>query len=154
MALRRLRDWAWLLPVLGALTLVAFLARRHLLPGSGGASPPRPGDGPTLRPAEAAAHVGETATVCGTVAGASFLPGVDGRPTFLNLGGRHPDQDVTAVIWGEDRGRFPRAPERAYGRGTRLCVAGRIGEHEGTPQVEVRRPSQLGVGPPPGGSRR
>lgn len=144
MALRRLRDWKWLLPLLAMLSVVAFLARRHLLPGSGGGAPARPGDGPTLGPGEAAAHVGETATVCGTVAGASFLPEVEGRPTFLNFGGRHPNQDFTAVIWGEDRRRFDAAPERAYRR-SRLCVAGRISEHEGVPQIEVRGPGQLRV---------
>ncbi len=143
MALRRLREWKWLLPLLAGLALVAFLARRHLLPGSGDGSA-RPGDGPTLRPEQAAAHVGETATVCGTVNQARFLPGVEGRPTFLNFGGRHPDQAFTAMIWGESRGRFDAAPDRAY-RGARLCVAGRITEHEGVPQIEVLGPGQLRV---------
>lgn len=144
MALRRLRDWRWLLPLLAGLALVAFLAHRHLAPGSGGGAPARPGDGPTLRPEEAAAHVGETATVCGTVAQATYLPGVEGRPTFLNFGGRHPEQAFTAVIWGEDRSRFDAAPERAY-RGGRICVAGTIAEHEGVPQIEVGGPGQVRV---------
>ena len=142
MALRRLRDWKWLLPLLAGLALVAFLARRHLLPGSGGDASPRPGDGPTVEAVRAADLVGETATVCGRVAEAAYLPEVDGRPTFLNFGGRNPDQAFTAVIWGEHRGRFGAAPERAY-RGARICVAGRITEHEGVPQIEVRGPGQI-----------
>jgi len=143
-ALRRLRDWRWLLPVLAAVALVAFLARRHLLPGSDGGAATRPGDGPTLRPEQAAAHVGETATVCGAVAEAAYLPGIDGRPTFLNFGGRNPDQAFTAVIWGERRGRFDAPPERTY-RGARICVAGRITEHEGVPQIEIRGPDQVRI---------
>jgi len=143
-ALRRLRDWRWLLPVLAAVALLAFLARRHLVSGSAGGGAARPGDGPTLRPEQAAAHVGEVATVCGAVVEASYLAGVQGRPTFLNFGARHPDQPFTAVIWGESRGRFDAAPERAY-RGARICVAGRISEHEGVPQIEIRGPGQLRV---------
>ena len=144
MALRRLRDWTWLLPLLAVLALLAFLGRRHLVPGSGDGPPARPGDGPTLRPEQAAARVGETATVCGTVAEATYLPGVDGRPTFLNFGGRNPDQAFTAVIWGEHRRRFDAPPERTY-RGARICVAGRITEHEGVPQIEVRGPGQIRI---------
>ena len=144
MALRRLRDWKWLLPLLAGLALVAFLARRHLIPGGGGGASHRPGDGPTVEAARAASHVGETATVCGTVAEATYLPGVDGRPTFLNFGARNPDQAFTAVIWGEHRRGFDAAPERTY-RGVRICVAGRITEHEGVPQIEVRGPGQIRI---------
>lgn len=146
MALRALRDWRWLLPVVAAASLAAFLARRHLLPGAGRGAAVEPGDGPTLRPARAASHVGETATVCGRVVEAAFLSRVDGRPTFLNFGGRHPNQAFTAVIWGEHRRRFDAPPERTY-RGARLCVAGRIEEHEGVPRIEVREPGQLRPGP-------
>lgn len=141
--LRKLRDWRWLFGVLAALSAVAFLGRRFLPDGGGGT--PAPGAGPTLRPAEASSHVGETATVCGDVAEATYLAGVDGRPTFLNFGGRHPDQAFTAVIWGEHRRAFDAPPERAY-RGARLCVAGRIATHEGVPKIEVRGPGQLRVG--------
>ncbi len=144
MALRRLRDWKWLLPLLAGLALVAFLARRHLIPGSRDGASPRPGVGSTVPAEEAAAHVGETATVCGTVAEAAYLPQVDGRPTFLNFGGRNPDQAFTAVIWGEHRRRFEAAPERTYRR-ARICVAGQITEHEGVPQIEVRAPAQVRV---------
>lgn len=144
MALRRLRDWKWLLPLLAGLALVAFLARRHLLTGGGGSASARPGDGPTVEAVRAASHVGETATVCGTVAEATYLPEIDGRPTFLNLGAPNPDQAFTAVIWGERRRHFDAPPERSY-RGARICVAGRITEHEGVPQIEVRGPGQIRI---------
>lgn len=137
--------------MVGGLALLAFLARRHLLPGSSGdGAAAAPGDGPALRPAEAAEHVGETATVCGEVFEVTYLGEADGRPTFLNFGGRHPNQLFTAVIWGEHRRRFPAAPERTY-FGTRLCVAGTIALHEGAPQIEVRGPGQIRVGGRPDG---
>jgi DNA/RNA endonuclease YhcR with UshA esterase domain len=147
--LRKFRDWRWLFGALAVLSAVAFLGRRFLLPEGGGAV--TPGTGPTLRPDEAAARVGETATVCGRVADAVYLARVNGRPTFLNFGAPDPNQEFTAVIWGEARDRFEAPPERAY-RGARICVAGRIREHEGVPQIEVRGPSQLRAGRPDPGS--
>lgn len=144
--LRKLRDWRWLFAALAALSAAAFLGRRFLLPEGGGV-PATPGDGPTLRAAEAARHVGETATVCGRVAEATYLARINGRPTFLNFGAPDPDQAFTAVIWGEARGQFDAAPERTY-RGARICVAGRIRTHEGVPQIEVHGPAQIRVGRP------
>lgn len=144
MALRALRDWRWLLPLVGGLALLAFLARRHLVE-DGAAPVAAPGTEPVVAAADAASHVGRTATVCGRVAEAAYVPSVEGRPTFLNVGGPDPDQDFTAVIWGDSRARFDTPPERAY-RGARLCVAGPVTEYEGVPQIEVRRPSQLRVG--------
>lgn len=140
MVMRALRDWRWIGSALAVLGLVAFLARRYLPTGDG----PAPGIEPILTPTEAASHVGETATVCGTVSGTRYLARLAGRPTFLNFDGRHPDQAFTAVIWGEHRGRFDAAPERAY-RGSRICVAGEILRHEGTPRIEIRGPGQLRV---------
>jgi hypothetical protein len=54
----------------------------------------------------AANHVGETATVCGTVASANYAAGSRGSPTFLNLGKPYPNHVFTAVIWGSDRPKF------------------------------------------------
>jgi len=92
---------------------------------------------------EAAAHVGETATVCGDVASTRYLTS-GRRPTFLNLGRPYPDQDLTVLIWGEDRPKFADPPERAF-RGAHICVTGRIELYRGTPQIVVRDPANLEV---------
>lgn len=146
MLLRRLRDLRWLAPVVGLLVAGLFLARRHLLPDGGGAGVPA--DAPRVSVEEAGDRVGEAATVCGAVAEATYLPAVEGRPTFLNFGGRHPDQAFTAVVWGRDRGAFDLAPERAY-RNAYLCVTGVVERHEGTPQIQVRSPHQVRTERPP-----
>lgn len=134
---------------MGALLLVvgaAFLLARVIPEGGGGegGGPPVDADLPGYEAAEAADHVGEVARVCGTVASASWAREVGGRPTFLNLGRPYPDQLFTVVIWGEDRERFDAPPERRWA-GRRVCVAGRITTHEGTPRIVVRRPAQIGA---------
>jgi len=114
---------------------------------------PPPGPPSRLRAEEAVDHAGETATVCGRVAGASFARSVRGQPTFLNLDRPHPDQPFSVVIWGDDRPAFGE-PERSFA-GRRICATGLIRLHKGKPEIVVRRPDEIAVGPesgpPPGG---
>ena len=90
---------------------------------------------------QARAHVGERATVCGTVKGGRYLPSLRGEPTFLNLDGHYPHQAFTVVIWGEHRPQFDRPEQRLLGK--RICVSGTIGAYRGVPQIVVRTPSQI-----------
>lgn len=131
--------------LLAALLAGAFLLARVVGSRGGGSSVPSAADPglPVYAAEEAAAHVGERARVCGHVADAAYPEGVRGRPTFLNFVRPYPDQPFTAVIWGRDRSKFGR-PEVAY-LNARLCVAGTIREHEGTPRIELREPRQLRV---------
>ncbi len=99
-----------------------------------------PGSIPAI---EAATHVGEVATVCGVVASTRHLTS-GRRPTFLNLGRPYPDQDLTILIWGEDRSKFAEPPERAF-RDAYVCVTGRIELYRGRPEIIVRDPASLGV---------
>lgn len=110
-------------------------------PGAADAAPRAPpGSVPAI---EAAAHVGDVATVCGEVASTRYLTS-GRRPTFLNLGRPYPDQDLTIVIWGEDRSRFAEPPDRAF-RDRYVCVTGRIELYRGSPQIVVREPASLRV---------
>jgi DNA/RNA endonuclease YhcR with UshA esterase domain len=118
-----------------ALVAVAVLVAR--LDGGGPA-------GAWIPAAEASRHVGERGTVCGEVASTRYAPSANGEPTFLNLERPYPNQVFTALIWGEDRPRFGRAPEEHF-RGRRICVTGKITEYRGTPQIVVRRPDQIEV---------
>jgi DNA/RNA endonuclease YhcR with UshA esterase domain len=98
--------------------------------------------GQTLTAAEAKAHIGETATVCGTVASARYAAQSRGRPTFLNLDAPYPNQVFTVVIWGDARLNFPEPPEAAYRR-KRICVTGLIETYRGVPQIVVRTPATI-----------
>lgn len=97
-----------------------------------------------LTGAEAGDHVGEVATVCGTVFGTRYLDGSQKKPTFLNLDQRHPNQLLTVVIFGEDRDKFSEAPETFFD-GKKICVTGKIDLHNGKPQIVVSDPAKITV---------
>jgi hypothetical protein len=77
-----------------------------------------------LTAVEAKEHVGETATICGTIVSAHFATSTKGRPTFLNVDKPYPNQIFTIVIWGSDRGKFGQ-PEVKYEH-RRVCMTGAI----------------------------
>ena len=98
------------------------------------------GEGRKLTAAQAGAHVGEHATVCGKLF-ASYRSDVKGEPTFLNIDNPHPYDEFYGLIWGEDRERFG-APEVTLD-GKRVCITGTIQTYKGKPQIIVREKSQL-----------
>lgn len=91
---------------------------------------------------EAHNHIGRAAEVCGKVASADYSRQIGGRPTFLNFGQPHPDQLFTAVIWGDNRPKWPNPPEKHY-LDRKICITGQIEMHEGTPQIVVHSPNQI-----------
>jgi hypothetical protein len=95
-----------------------------------------------LTTAEAKAHVGEQATVCGVVKSARWASNSGRRPTFLNLDEPYPKQAFTVVIFEENRGKFTPAPEVRF-KDKRICVSGKIEEFRGTPEIVVTVPAQI-----------
>ena len=92
---------------------------------------------------EAKYHIGERTTVCGPVVDATWASGSNGKPTFLNLGKSYPDPDrFTVVIWIQNRGNFPQAPEDYY-LGKTICVTGLITEYSGIAEIEVQYPYEI-----------
>jgi len=92
---------------------------------------------------EAKYHIGERTTVCGPVVDATWASGSNGKPTFLNLGKPYPDPDrFTVVIWIQNRGNFPQAPEDYY-LGKTICVTGLITEYSGIVEIEVQYSSDI-----------
>jgi len=83
---------------------------------------------------------GEAATVCGVVASAHYAASARGQPTFLDFGKPHPNEEFTAVIFGDDRAKFGQ-PERL--RGKRVCVTGTIELYRGKPEIILHDPRQL-----------
>lgn len=98
-------------------------------------------DAATLTPAQAKNHLGENATVCGSVASATFAARTKGQPTFLNLDQPYPNPIFTVLIWGSDRPKFGQ-PEGSY-KGKRLCVTGTIKVFRGVPEIVLTDPAQL-----------
>lgn len=96
---------------------------------------------------EAKDHIGEWATennpVYGPVVGASYRPDISGQPTWLNIGEDYPSQNrFVVIIWGENRGNFPQAPEDYY-LGKTIYVTGLITVYNEVPQIEVTSPDQI-----------
>ena len=87
----------------------------------------------TVPATDAAKHVGEHATVCGTIAGEHTAASSRGTPTFINLDRPYPHQVFTVLVWGEDRSSVGTLP--ASGQ---LCVTGTIKEYRDVPEVEIR----------------
>ncbi len=93
-----------------------------------------------LTPAQAAQHIGEKATVCGTIAGAHYAERSDGQPTFINLDRPYPDPVFTIVIWGDYRGKFSPPPETWTGR---VCATGKLTAFHGRAEMKVFSPAQI-----------
>jgi hypothetical protein len=92
---------------------------------------------------EAKNHVGQTATVCGPVAGTHYAARSRGTPTFINLDQAYPNQIFTIVIWGSDRPKFG-DPEAMYG-GKQICVTGTITLYRGVAETTANDPTQIKV---------
>jgi DNA/RNA endonuclease YhcR with UshA esterase domain len=97
-----------------------------------------------LLPSEARAHIGESATVCGTVVSSRFAASTKGQPTFLNLDKSYPSQVFTVLIWGESRSKFG-SPESEY-KDKHICVTGTITVYRGVPEIVVNDPKQIKTG--------
>src|SRR6184192_49076 len=92
---------------------------------------------PTYTPAEAAKHVGETATVTGRVDG--FHQSGKGN-IFLNMGGAYPNQAFTAFIPSGSAAQFANAQQY---EGKTVSVSGKIQLYKGKPEIIVNSASQI-----------
>ena len=93
----------------------------------------------TITAADAKNHIGDQATVCGTVVGEKTATSSRGEPTFINLDAAYPNQIFTILVWGDDRknvGELPRV-------GSRVCASGVIQNYKGGPEIVVRSSGQL-----------
>jgi len=98
------------------------------------------GSGQSLTTSQAKAHEGETATVCGKVAGERTATSSRGQPTFINLDVPYPSQVFTILVWGEDRAGVGTLPKM----GDHVCAKGRIEDYRGVPEIVVKSKDQLG----------
>lgn len=94
----------------------------------------------SISAADAAGHIGERATVCGTIAGEHTAYSSRGTPTFIDLDRPYPAQPFTILVWGSDRDRVGALPA-----GGRICAAGVVTEYRGRPEIVVRDPGSWSV---------
>jgi hypothetical protein len=96
--------------------------------------------GQVLTMAEAKNHVGENATVGGTIASQTTATGSHGTPTFINLDQPYPHQVFTVLIWGSDKAAVGTIPETG-----RVCAKGPITLYRGVPEIVVHKSADLYV---------
>ncbi len=96
----------------------------------------------SITPEVSAKFIGRQKTVCGTVVVAHYATRRNGQPTLMNFDQSYPNQMFTVLIWGSDRSKFEKPPEKLYG-GKDICVTGMIEDDEGRPEIVVREPSQI-----------
>ncbi|MEE9217686.1 MAG: thermonuclease family protein [Acidobacteriota bacterium] len=101
--------------------------------------PVTPQSAPLVSWREAHQYYGRTVVISGTVVATKNT----GRACFLNF---HPDwrRTFTAVIFAEEFGRFPEAPEDLY-RGRKVRVTGKVREYHGKPEIIVKSPGQIRI---------
>jgi len=97
----------------------------------------------SLTAQEAARHIGETATVCGTVAFAKYSARSRRQPTFLDLDRPYPNHIFTVLIWGENRSKFG-SPETTL-LGSRICATGMIESYKGKAEIIATDPHQISI---------
>jgi hypothetical protein len=103
-------------------------------PAAGSPAPLGPG---VYTDREAAAHLGETATVVGTVAAIFRSPKGN---VFLNFGADYPRQTFTAVAL-EPNGTWADGLDTLVGR--RIGVRGEIVKYKGRPEIVLERAEQI-----------
>jgi len=91
----------------------------------------------TVAPADSKAHVGQTVTVEGAV---SDVYTVRSGVTFINMGGRYPDNTFSAVIFSSDRAKFPDL--KSLG-GKTVDISGAVTLYRGKPEIVVKTADQV-----------
>ena len=94
-----------------------------------------------ITPLEAKDHIGESATVCGSVVSLNVHGVNEGKTTFIILKNISKLKSFTVVIWGSNRSRFG-TPESEY-KGKRICVTGKIADYRGVPEIVASNPEQI-----------
>ena len=92
---------------------------------------------PVVTPEEAAQHEGKVVTVKGKVDGQRTAAS---GTTFLNFGGRHPNQIFSCRAFGD---RFPDGVPACEGK--TVEVTGKIKMYDGKPSIDLDGPGQLKV---------
>jgi len=92
---------------------------------------------PVVTPEEAAQHEGKVGTVKGKVDGQRTAAS---GTTFLNFGGRHPNQIFSCRAFGD---KFPEGVPACEGK--TVEVTGKIKMYEGKPSIDLSGPDKIKV---------
>ncbi len=85
-------------------------------------------------------HIGQTATICGTVVGTRKT--AKAKAIYLNFDRMHPHQDFYATIWEYNGPNFSYDPE-AYFINKRICVTGKVTIYDDIPRISINNESEV-----------
>ncbi len=88
--------------------------------------------------ADAKTHIGQTVTVEGVVG--EVHTAASGRATFIDTGGRYPNNTFTAVIFSRDVTKFSNVDAL---NGKTVDVTGPVRLHNGKPEIILNDPGQI-----------
>jgi DNA/RNA endonuclease YhcR with UshA esterase domain len=91
----------------------------------------------TIGPADAKTHIGQTVTVEGPVG--NVYTARSGM-TFINIGGRYPDNAFTAVIFTDDTSKFPDVRSLD---GKTVDITGAVSLYRGKPEIILKTADQV-----------
>lgn len=95
----------------------------------------------TIKLDEVSKHIGDSVTVCGKVSDMRYFENSNKQPTFLNIGDKYPNQQLTVVIWGETRKLFTANVEELKDK--EICITGRIILFKEKSEIVIERPDQI-----------
>ena len=91
-----------------------------------------------IAPCDAQKHVGEKVTVEGPVS--DVLPAPSGRVTFIDMGGRYPNNCFSGVIFADDVGKFPNVNALD---GKTVDITGAVRLYQGRAEIILNDPAQV-----------
>ena len=93
-----------------------------------------------IRPDEAPRHLGQVVTVEGVVSDVHHA--ASGRTTFIDIGGRYPNNPFTAVIFSDGASKFPDVDTL---NGKTVDVTGMIKNYKDRPEIILNDANQVKV---------
>ncbi|HMI78629.1 MAG TPA: hypothetical protein VK484_07535 [Ferruginibacter sp.] len=92
---------------------------------------------------EVSQHIGDSVTVCGKVDDMRYFESSKNSPTFLNTGGKYPNQLLTLVVWGDVRKQFKDNIDGLKGK--QVCITGRLILYKERPEIIIGQPEQISI---------
>ena len=98
----------------------------------------------TITPEAAKDSIGKQVTVCGTVTGTHTVDA--SGVTFLNMGGKYPNNAFTVVILKDDAAKFSYPLSTLSGKN--ICITGLVKDYKGKPEIVATEEKQILVKQP------
>ncbi len=92
----------------------------------------------TIAPSDTSKYVGKSVTIEGTVSEVHHA--TSGKVTFIDMGGRYPNNTFAGVIFSDDDGKFPDVDSLD---GKTVDITGTIKLYQGRTEIILNDPAQI-----------